>query len=172
MIVLGIDPGSSHPAYGVVEDGKRVIDFGMLRLGEEAEHLYSLLHAAFIHGRSPDLVAIEKVVHVHPVVRNGKPGISTTQTLALYNTGYVAGGLEQVARARGIKVVTFAAEEWRKAIVGNAKADNATIDRALRLRLAGFPAPLKSNNHERDALGVAAFGCLRAKLGGIVRRAC
>ena len=167
MIVIGIDPGSSHPAFGVVEDGKRAIAFGMLRLGEEADHFAALLIA-----HRPDLVAIEKVLRVHPVMRNGKPGISTTQTLALYNTGYVAGGLEQVARARGIKVVTFAAEEWRKAIVGNAKADNATIDRALRLRLAGFPAPLKSNNHERDALGVAAFGCLRAKLGGIVRRAC
>ena len=161
MIVLGIDTGATT-AWGTVEDGRRVIAFGELRTGDEADHLAALLIA-----HRPDRVAIERVVRVHPVVRHGVAGISTDQALNLYNAGWLGGDLHRVALDRGIPVDTFPAEEWRKAMVGNAQADNATIERALRLRLTGFPAPRKSNNHERDAMGIAAYACLRSRLAGL-----
>ena len=41
MIVLGIDPGSRHTGYGVLDvSGKRerIIEYGVLHLGSEASH--------------------------------------------------------------------------------------------------------------------------------------
>jgi Holliday junction resolvasome RuvABC endonuclease subunit len=160
VIVLGIDPGA-HTGWATVEDGKRVIDFGVLTPDEAPERVRAILSDSAI-----GLVAIEKVIHVHPVVRKGKAGISTVQTLALIDAGWLGGDLRRVALTLGVPTITFAAEEWRKAMIGKPTADNAMIDRVLRLRLRDFPAPRKSANHERDAMGIAAYGALRARVKG------
>lgn len=156
--VLGIDSGATA-AWGLVE-GYRVLGFGVLDASDRAADLVRLLRE-----HEPSTVALEIIERVHPVMRGGSAGISTTQALCLYQTGLVTGDLRRVALVHGARAQTATAEEWRKAVVGNAKADNATIDRVLRLRLQGFPAERKSNNHERDALGVAHYVALRLNRG-------
>ena len=155
--VIGVDSGETT-AWGLVEGDRCALALGELDYGHEGEHLTRLI--AEWH---PVAVAVEVVKRVHPVVRKGRSGISTTQAMALYTTGRRAERVICAAKAAGVQVVEVAAEEWRAAVVGKARADNAMIDRVLRVRLRNFPAPRKSNNHERDALGIATYGAVRLR---------
>lgn len=155
MIALGIDPGANC-GWGIV-DASRVVGFGLLTAGDEAGAMVDL-----IRRYRPGLVVIETLTRVHPVVRDGVAGISTTQAFALYQAGKLAGSLLFCASLH-LQAIEVTAEAWRGAVVGKQRASNAEIEAVLRSKLQGFPAARKSNNHHRDALGVAAFG---AQTGG------
>lgn len=155
--VIGVDPGETT-AWGLVEGDRCALALGELLYDHEAAHLTRLI--AEWH---PVAVIVEVVRRVHPVMRKGRSGISTTQAMALYAAGRRAERVIMAAHYKGVQVIEASAEEWRAAVVGKAQADNATIDRVLRTRLRNFPAPRKSNNHERDALGIATYGALRAR---------
>lgn len=164
-VCLGIDPGSAHPAWGVVGGRCRpdVRGFGMLDVEHPAEALEALIWAY-----APSVVAIETISAVHCVRRRNKAGaivagISTDQALALYRMGRLTGKLEGRLAAAGLPcgMDQFTAEEWRTAIIGQRQPDDGKIERILRLRLPGFPGVRKSNTHQRDALGAAFYGLLR-----------
>ena len=154
--MIGVDPGETT-AWGLVEGDRRALALGELTYDHEGAHL-----ARLIAEWHPVAVVVEVVKRVHPVMRKGRSGISTTQAMALYAAGRRAERVIGAARAAGVQVIEASAEEWRAAVVGKAQADNAMIDRVLRVRLLGFPAPRKSNNHERDALGIATYGAAMA----------
>lgn len=162
-LTLGIDPGK-RTGWGLVAEGRRVVGFGALRAGEEEAHLLELLRSEL-----PHVVAVEMVARVHPVRRKGISGISTDQAMALIRGARVGERLLGAARREGRAVIEVSAETWRGALASDAQADDATIERALRLRLAGFPAPRKSNDHMRDGIGVALFGALRSRLKEVSR---
>lgn len=157
---LGIDPGKIT-GWGLVEllPRERVLAFGVLDQADPPAHLRELLRE-----HRPELVGVEVVERVHPVVRSGINGISTDQALALYCSGLLAGTLLAEARFANVQRIHVTAERWRSALAGKETASNAAIEQALRLRLAGFPAPRKSNEHERDGIGVALFSLLDWRL--------
>jgi len=160
VIVLGIDPGKTT-GWAMVEDGARLLAFGVLATGDEEAHLAELIKRPAI---PPSLVVVEMAGEIHPVRRKGFAGISTDQATALLRAGEIGAGLLCEAKHCGVERERVTSEEWRRAICEDAQADNATIETALRLRLARMPPPRKSNNHERDAMGVALFGFLRWNL--------
>lgn len=158
-LTLGIDPGK-RTGWGLVADGARVVAFGELDQGRETDHL-----AALLQRHRPALVALEIVERVSPrELPGGGHGLTLTHALDLYRAGRRAGNLEHAAILFGVPVAPASAEAWRAALAGSARASDAAIDAALRLRLTGFPAPRKSSSHMRDGLGVALFGALRARL--------
>lgn len=156
---IGIDAGKTT-GWGVVDliPRERVIAFGTLDEEGPVAHLREL-----IREHRPGLLGAEIVERVHPVRRRGLDGISTVHALALYRAGLLAGRLIETASALGLQVELFTAERWRDGLIGSPTADDARIDFVLRHRLADFPAPRKSSNHERDGIGAAFFALLDAR---------
>lgn len=150
MRVLGIDPGKTV--------GLALLDVG----ASQARFLdASALDAALLDGPlmfatfapAPDLVAIEKVEHVH-----GSDRMGSSYAEGLARAAWVGGELAAAARAAGLRVITVEASAWRRAIVGSRTASDATIAKAIRLRVPTWPS--KSNAHQRDAAGVALWAGL------------
>lgn len=121
----------------------------------------------------PTLMGLELVDKVYP--RREKGGISAAYATALYHSGVAAGALRVSAKGLGLRVVEVTAEQWRKALCGNAQATDKQVAQMVRLRVAGWPAPGKpgertSTEHERDAAGVAIFVAERERLLDVRQR--
>lgn len=155
-IILGIDPGSKQSGFaylnGTEEGGTWRYDF--VRTGRlENDKVRDL-----VTGTHWDVLAIERVQGlVYSSKGNGASG-------HLIETADFAGELRGTGRtiARfgdGSKRVTsFTAREWRKAIVGKPNPENREVTPVVLRMVNGWPK--RSNNHERDAGGVAIFGAL------------
>jgi Holliday junction resolvasome RuvABC endonuclease subunit len=153
--ILGIDPGSKQSgfAYLKAEKSAKGWDFHFIRKGRiENEKILDL-----VNGTHWDVLAIERV---KGIVYGSKGGASGH----LIDTADFAGELRGIGRmlARfaggGKRVTSFTAREWRKALVGKANPENNEITPVVLRLVNGWPK--RSNNHERDAAGVAAFGAL------------
>lgn len=172
---LGLDPGETT-GWGVVEvqppdriissisSRERLVAFGVLDQSAPGAHLRELLRE-----HHPELVGVEVIERVHPVKRRGFNGISTVQALALYRTGRRAERLIGVVERAGIRIVELTSERVREGIAGSQTASDAEVEQALRLRLADFPPPRKSNNHERDGIAAGLLALLEARLRAGVR---
>lgn len=166
---LGLDPGK-RTGWGVIELAgalETVVAFGELDPLDPVADLRRLLAE-----HQPGRVGIEIVKRVHPVRRGEHVGISTDQAQSLYDAGLLAGELKGEAARAGVRVDPFSAEAWRGALILKEQPSNAEIEDKLRARLsASFPARRKSNDHERDAIGIALWAALRARIGALeIRR--
>lgn len=149
--VLGIDPGKRIGVALLDVGARQAVQVALGEwLGDTDEDLVStrLLLGTWLRTHNPDLVAVERVVHVHGSSRMGS---SYAEGLAWSN--WVGGELAGLARALGAQVVTIAAGSWRAGLAGSRTASDAQIARAIRLRVPSWP--MKSNEHQRDAAGVA-----------------
>jgi crossover junction endodeoxyribonuclease RuvC len=157
MIILGIDPGTRHTGYGVLEVvGRRetVVDYGTVdppakldlmvrlqRIGEAVE--------AIIAKHKPDELAIEM-----PFM--GK------NAQAMLKLGQVQGFVMKAALDREIPVTQYAPREIKKAVVGNGNAAKEQVWFMLRSQLGltedrGLDAS--------DALAVALCHAHRVEAG-------
>ncbi|MGE0638809.1 MAG: crossover junction endodeoxyribonuclease RuvC [Thermoanaerobaculia bacterium] len=164
MIILGIDPGSRHTGYGLIEerDGRwRVRAAGRFsvppalpmveRLGSLAAALESLVAT-----ERPDAAALEKPFH----------GINARSALVLAEArGALLGAL---ARA-GLTVEEYAPAEIKSAVAGSGRADKAQVARMVRLQLACPDLTLSSD--ASDALAVALCAAARLSWNRRVSRA-
>lgn len=151
--VLGIDPGATI--------GVAMLDVGSARASLVAcakwddgndESLVETALRAIVHG-GPEIVAIERVSAVHGAARMGS---SYAEGLARCN--WIGGLLAGLAHARGKRVVTCSAAEWRSALCTSRVASDGEVKQMVRIRVPNWPA--KSNEHERDAAGVALWAGL------------
>ena len=130
MIILGIDPGTRHTGYGVLEiEGRKetVLDFGsidpppkldlMVRLQKIGEAVDAL-----IAEHKPDELAIEM-----PFM--GKNAQS------MLKLGQVQGFVMKAALDRKIPVTQYAPREIKKAVVGNGNAAKEQVWFMLRAQL-------------------------------------
>jgi len=148
-LVLGIDPGPANNGYavldftipgapvwhhgGVTGDVERVLDW----LSREGEPL------------RPRLVVVEQARALHNPMAN----------IQAMGTAWAGGCAFGMARARGYDVRAVGVNEWRIALVGRSKkGDN--VDEKVKTFLATFVRqfPTRTNNHARDAAGVACAG--------------
>jgi Holliday junction resolvasome RuvABC endonuclease subunit len=154
--ILGIDPGSKQSgfAYLKAEEERGVWRFTFLRTGRlENDKIRDL-----VNGTHWDVLAIERVQGlVYSSKGNGASGhLIATADFA----GELRGMGQTLARfaGGGKRVTDFTAREWRKALVGKPNPENNEITPVVLRLVNGWPK--RSNNHERDAAGVAAFGVL------------
>lgn len=103
----------------------------------------------------PDLVLVETVDFVVARERFG-----ADMAGHLVRAARLGGRLFQAAIDHGFEAQEVSAEEWRRALTGTGQPENKAIAEVIRLRYANWPA--KSNNHERDAAGLALYGADRA----------
>jgi crossover junction endodeoxyribonuclease RuvC len=158
--VLGVDPGSRHCGWGVIErSGARCVAVAWGRLSPSArrplpERLGEIAAgiAAVIAEHRPDHAAVERVFH----------GVSTRSLIVLAESrGAVLGELGR----QGIGVSELAPAEIKSAVAGSGRADKAQVARMVALLLAlpgAYPPP-----DATDALA-AALAC--AQREGFARR--
>jgi crossover junction endodeoxyribonuclease RuvC len=147
MLILGIDPGSLHTGFGIVErngSALRVAEAGRLScprdlaLPSRLAHLAGRLDALL--GRwSPDLAALESTFH----------GRSSRSLIVL---AQARGALLAVLAGRGLEIREYTPAEVKSAVTGNGRADKEQVARMVRLLLAS-----QDDGWPRDATDALAL---------------
>ena len=162
MLVLGLDPGSLHTGYGLVErrgSALRALDLGRFscpqrlalpdRLAQLAQGLEGLL------GRwQPETVALETPFH-------------SLNSRSLIILAQARGALLAVLAGRGFAIREYSPAEVKSAVTGNGRADKEQVARMVKLLLAlegdGWAADVT------DALAVAICAAQRARMDALTR---
>lgn len=147
MLILGLDPGSRHTGYGLVEtDGGtlRAIDYGRFscpasqpvpnRLAEMARQLSEL-----IAQWQPEVAVLETPFH----------GLNTRSLVVL---AQARGALLAVLAARGLEIGEYSPAEVKSAVAGQGRATKEQVARMVKLQLS-----LADDNLTADASDALAM---------------
>ena len=162
MLILGLDPGSVHTGYGLLErhgSALRAVDLGRFscprglalpaRLAFLCERLGELLAR-----HPPDLAVLEEPFH----------GMNARSLIVL---AQARGALLAVLAGRGIEIREYSPAEVKSAVTGNGRADKEQVARMVRLlvRLDGLEAARRAlASDATDALAVAICCAQRLRL--------
>ncbi|WP_448383591.1 crossover junction endodeoxyribonuclease RuvC [Desulfosoma sp.] len=147
MRVLGIDPGSRHTGYGVVDgDGDRLLTVACgsvplpasLPLPARLGRIFTEI-SRLIQETHPEEMAVEDVF----VSRNARSALILGQARGAAIAAGIHGGL---------RVFEYSALEIKQAVVGYGKADKNQVIHMVRFLLG---PPDLSDLHAADALAVA-----------------
>lgn len=160
MRILGLDPGSIHTGFGVVQvlgSRTQALAVGRLSVARDrslAERLASLSKETgeLLARWQPEIVAIESPFK----------GINSRSLIVLAEA---RGALLACVGLAGAGVREFSPAEVKKAITGNGRADKEQVARMIRLLLAIGPEPLPAD--ATDALAVALCCAQRAKVDAL-----
>lgn len=164
MRILGIDPGSVHTGYGLVEKrGSRVVGlaFGRLsppkgrplpeRLGWLVEEFEGVLERF-----EPETAVLESLFH----------GRNTRSLIILAEA---RGALLSVLARHPVKIREYAPAEVKSAVTGNGRAPKEQVAKMVRLLLSLDPeedVPADA----ADALAVAVCGAQRLRMDRLGER--
>jgi crossover junction endodeoxyribonuclease RuvC len=163
MLVLGLDPGSLHTGYGLIDwrDGKaRPVAAGRwsapakLGVAERLKVLADGLDELLRRSR-PDFAAMEKPFH----------GVNSRSVIVLAEA---RGALLLTLARGGLRIEEYSPAEVKSAVTGSGRADKEQVARMVRLLLGlgeeGFPADAT------DALAVALCSSQRQSLRRLTER--
>jgi crossover junction endodeoxyribonuclease RuvC len=159
---LGVDPGSRHCGWGVIEqEGSRLQAVAWGRIsppaGTELPSRLALVAAgieAAVTAHAPAAAAVECIYH----------GISSRSLIVLAEARGVV--LATLCRL-GLAVDELSPAEVKSAITGSGRADKQQVARMVRLLLGLAAAPLAED--AADALAVALARAQRAGYEGRLR---
>jgi crossover junction endodeoxyribonuclease RuvC len=163
VLILGLDPGSLHTGYGVIEkQGSSLlpIEAGRfscprdLALPDRLAHLAGRLQDLLAR-RPPDLAVLETPFH----------GMNVHSLIVL---AQARGALLAVLAGRGIEIREFSPAEVKSAVTGNGRADKDQVARMVRLLLAARGEGWASD--ATDALAVAICCAQRLRLDRLADR--
>jgi len=149
MVILGIDPGSRHTGYGLLEvEGNRqaLVEFGVLHLDVTDDHELRLKHiydrlTQVIERCPPDECAIEMPIYGRNPQSMLKLGrAQAAAMLAVLN--------------RQIPVTEYTPKEVKKAVTGNGNASKEQVAYMVRALLS-IDEERKLNLDASDALATA-----------------
>ena len=164
MLILGLDPGSLHTGYGLVEkrgSALATLDAGRFSCPRGMDLPRRLAHLAgrlgeMIDRRPPDLAVLETPFH----------GMNAHSLIVL---AQARGALLAVLAGRGIEICEYSPAEVKSAVTGNGRADKEQVARMVRLLLSvrgdGWPSDAT------DALALAICCAQRLKLDRLAARA-
>ncbi|HEY0512436.1 MAG TPA: crossover junction endodeoxyribonuclease RuvC [Thermoanaerobaculia bacterium] len=157
MLILGLDPGSLHTGYGLLEkrgSALTPLDAGRfscprdLALPQRLAYLVGRL-GEMIDRRPPDLAVLETPFH----------GMNAHSLIVL---AQARGALLAALAVRGIEICEYSPAEVKSAVTGNGRADKEQVARMVRLLLSargdGWPSDAT------DALALAICCAQRLKL--------
>jgi len=148
-LALGIDPGATT-AWALLEVGAARASF--VSKGSTTAGVAICALEQIMRDHRP-LVAIERVVNVHGSARMG-----SSYAEGLVHAAWIGGELAGIAHVIGCRVETVQAGVWRQALCTSRVASDGEVKQMVRLRVPDWPP--KSNEHERDAAGVALWAGL------------
>ncbi len=162
MLILGLDPGSLHTGFGLLEkngSALRVVGLGRFSCprGLALPHRLAFLcdRLGELLGRHPpDLAVLEEPFH----------GMNVHSLIVL---AQARGALLALLAGRGIEIREYTPAEVKSAVAGNGRADKEQVARMVRLlvRLDAFEVagqPLASD--ATDALALALCCAQRLRL--------
>lgn len=129
--ILGLDPGSLHTGYGLVEkqgSSLKVIEAGRISLPRDLAVPVRLARLAgeligLVERCRPDLAVLETPFH----------GMNSRSLIVLAEArGVLLAGLA----GRGIEIREYSPAEVKSAVTGNGRADKEQVARMVRLLLA------------------------------------
>jgi crossover junction endodeoxyribonuclease RuvC len=146
-IVLGLDPGTRHFGWGVVERrGTRIIHVA-----------HGIAHTDIKSSIASRLVAIEK--HLVEVVEAHSPHEASVEQLffakdpqAAAKLGHARGVALLVCARAGIEIHEYAPARVKMAVAGNGRAEKAQVAQMVRVVLGLATAPVAD---AADALAIA-----------------
>src|SRR5262245_23942558 len=147
MIILGVDPGSRHTGYGIIDsDGRRhrLVEMGVLD-PDPAQELP--LRLRFIHGRLSDLIA-----RLHPDVMAVEDVFHARSTRSALVLGQVRGVVLLAAAQCGLDVRSFPPATVKLQITGHGQAEKTQVAYMVAHLLA---LPAQEAGDASDALAVA-----------------
>ena len=158
MLILGLDPGSLHTGYGLVEkrgSAVALVDAGRIscaralavpaRLAQLGARLGELLSR-----HRPDLAALETPFH----------GLNVRTLIVL---AQARGALLAVLAGGAVEIAEYSPAEVKSAVTGNGRADKAQVARMVAL-LLGPRAAAGLAPDATDALAVALCCAQRRRL--------
>lgn len=148
MRVLGLDPGSRHAGWGVVEcRGSAARALGWGRVSPPAGAELAVRLAAIVEGveraiavHAPELVAVERVFH----------GENARSLIVL---AQARGALVAAVARCGLPLVELAPAAVKSSVAGSGRADKSQVMRMVKLSLGLAAEKLAAD--ESDALAVA-----------------
>lgn len=148
--VTGLDPGSTATAFARISvmlvDGGPAIAFG------ECGDIPNEELAKWVARDTSDIIAVERPEG--RVYSSKGAGIVPHLLQAANAAGIVRGAVEVANESRpAVALLECPAVRWRKDVVGKGSATNAEVKAAVLRLVGGWPK--RSDNHERDACGVA-----------------
>jgi crossover junction endodeoxyribonuclease RuvC len=164
MRIVGLDPGSLHTGYGVVERrgaGLRALALGRfscparLPLPERLAHLARSLEELLARW-TPDTVALEAPYH----------GPNARSLIVLAEA---RGALLATLAGRGITLREYSPAEVKSAVTGNGRADKQQVARMVKLLLALDGEGWSPDATDALALGICA--AQRARMEALSKRA-
>jgi crossover junction endodeoxyribonuclease RuvC len=157
MLILGLDPGSLHTGFGLVEkrgSELRLIEAGRFSPPRDLELPLRLARLAASVGELLQLARPEVVVVEAPFF-----GLNARSLIVL---AQARGALLATVAQQGIEIREVSPAEVKSAVTGNGRADKAQVAQMVRLLLgvrnAEWPADAT------DALAVALCGAQRLRL--------
>ena len=164
MLILGLDPGSLHTGYGLVERhgsalkarnaGRFSCPKGM-ELPQRLAHIGRCLEEMVMQER-PDLAVLETPFH----------GMNSRSLIVL---AQARGVLLAVLASRGIEIREYSPAEVKSAVTGNGRADKTQVARMVRLLLATAGEGWATD--ATDALALAVCCAQRLRLDRLRERA-
>ncbi|HEY0783650.1 MAG TPA: crossover junction endodeoxyribonuclease RuvC, partial [Thermoanaerobaculia bacterium] len=166
MLILGLDPGSLHTGYGLVDrqgSSLRLLEVGRIscprdlalpaRLGLLAGRLAELLAR-----HPPDLAAVETPFH----------GLNARSLIVL---AQARGALLATLATGGVEVREYSPAEVKSAVTGNGRADKTQVARMVKLLLAAEPAASAAwASDGTDALALALCCAQRLRMDRLTRQ--
>jgi crossover junction endodeoxyribonuclease RuvC len=158
VLILGLDPGSLHTGYGLVEkngSSLKAVDAGRLSCPRDMPVPRRLAHLARCLGEllarsSPDLAVLET-----PFV-----GMNARSLIVLAEA---RGALLAILADRGIEIREYSPAEVKSAVTGNGRAGKDQVSRMVRL-LLGTRGDDGWASDATDALAVALCCAQRLRL--------
>jgi crossover junction endodeoxyribonuclease RuvC len=157
LLILGLDPGSLHTGYGLVErhgSALRAVEAGRISCPKSQALPSRLAHLAACLGElldrcQPDLAVLETPFH----------GMNSKSLIVLAEA---RGVLLAVLAGRGLEIREYTPAEVKSAVTGNGRADKDQVARMVRLLLAARSERWASD--ATDALAVALCCAQRLRL--------
>ncbi len=157
MLILGLDPGSLHTGYGLLEkrgSALTTLDAGRFScprgqaLPARLAHLVACL-SELLARRPPDVVVLETPFH----------GMNVHSLVVL---AQARGALLAAVAARGVEICEYSPAEVKSAVTGNGRADKEQVAKMVRLLLALPDRVLAAD--ATDALALALCCAQRLRL--------
>ena len=164
MLILGLDPGSLHTGYGLLDkqgSALRAVDLGRFSCPKNQPLPGRLAYLSRclddLVGRTrPDLAVLETPFH----------GMNSPSLVVLAEA---RGALLAVLGSRGVEVREYSPAEVKSAVAGNGRADKEQVARMVRLLLAlGDGRPLAAD--ATDALALAHCCANRLRMDALTAR--
>ena len=163
MLVLGLDPGSRHTGYGLIEvegDRLRARSFGRISCKAKQpvpERLHRIASglAELLAEWSPEAVALESLFH----------GINSRSLIVL---AQARGALLSTAAASGVAIVEYSPAEVKAAVTGHGRADKTQVQRMVAMLLSLDSEELSPD--AADALALAICYAHRSHMDRLTRR--